>query len=258
MRLNKKHSITNLIVEKRLGIPPDYQYKALRGNNFLISNWHSNKFTVLKALSEFNKDARLLDLGIGSGNFEFLYANHVKNIVGIDYNDEAIAFVKKKLKAENVRNVKLICEDIRNLNHINFTYKFDFIIVVDALEHITISEAGRLIKTLRRLLVPQGRVCLITPNYKSHWIILEFFLDIFSWVPKQAGEQHLAKYYETNLVSIFVKNGFIKERVNSFNLFSFMIPIRTVSNFFSLLEIRVPLQIGPMLAGVFKLKSNEN
>jgi len=40
----------------------------------------------------------VLDLGTGSGNFELAYAKKLKKIVGVDYNDKLLAFLKNKLR----------------------------------------------------------------------------------------------------------------------------------------------------------------
>ncbi|KKQ53087.1 MAG: hypothetical protein UT19_C0017G0003 [Candidatus Woesebacteria bacterium GW2011_GWB1_39_10b] len=81
-----------IIIEKQLGIPGDYQYKALRSKNYLQSNWHRNKWLVIGNLLNQYKPEKVLDLGTGSGNFELIFSGMVKKIVGIDYNDEALNF----------------------------------------------------------------------------------------------------------------------------------------------------------------------
>src|SRR3989338_3765632 len=149
-----------VIVEKRLGIPADYQYRAIRRKNFLFSNWHFNKFTVLKRLANFDLESEILDLGTGSGNFELNYARYVKSIVGVDYHDEAIAFARKQIMSQNIKNVELICEDIRYLKRIKFAHKFDLIILVDVLEHISIKEGKLVIAHLTKLLKKDGSLCI--------------------------------------------------------------------------------------------------
>jgi len=171
---------TNIIIEKRLGIPPDYQWKSIRSKNSLKSNWHLNKFTVLQKLTGLNKSTRVLDLGIGSGNFELLYAGRVRSIVGIDYNDEAINFVEKKCKENKIKNVRLICADICELNSNKyFNLKFDLIIIVDVIEHLDFEDPEGFLEFLKGALASNGQVCVITPNYKSLWPLIEYLIDKF-------------------------------------------------------------------------------
>lgn len=240
-----------MIIEKKLGIPADYQYKAIRKKNFLFSNWHINKWSVLKDLVKFNRSTSVLDLGTGSGNFELIYSKEVKNILGIDYNNEALSFLKRQLMKNEIRNVKLICSDIRKLQKIKTKQKYNIAILVDVIEHININQASGVMKSLKRLLKPRGTICIITPNYRSLWLVIEYFLDKFTLVPKQAGAQHLAKYYPKNLNKLLNENGFRTIRIRTFNLFSFLIPFKSVAKYLSLLEVRIPIPIGNMLIGTF-------
>jgi len=86
------------IVEKELGIPPDYQYKAITEGVWLQKNWHRNKFNVMRDLLDTKKSKVVLDLGTGSGNFEMLFSSLFKTIIGVDYNNEALSFFKISIK----------------------------------------------------------------------------------------------------------------------------------------------------------------
>lgn len=240
-----------MIIEKKLGISADYQYRAIRRKNFLFSNWHFNKWAILKDFTKFNKSTSVLDLGTGSGNFELLYAREVKDVLGVDYNDDALDFLKKRLKIDGIKNVRLVCSDIRKLNKVRVTQKYDLIILVDVIEHISIDQAQGVIRSLRRFLKLNGQICIITPNYKSLWIIIEYFLDKFTLVPKQDGAQHLAKYYPQNLNKLFKENGFKTKQIRTFNLFSFLIPFKSIARKLSLLEVQIPFSVGNMLVGIF-------
>ena len=134
------------IVEKRLGIPPDYQHKALFESNFLQSNWHANKFTALSYCLDLSKNVCVLDLGAGSGNFEIIFAKRVKYITALDYHKEALDFVKSILKKNKINNVKSVYGDIRNLKKIKLMGIYDVILLVDVIEHIELDEADKMIK----------------------------------------------------------------------------------------------------------------
>lgn len=242
---------TNTIIEKRLGIPPDYQYKSIRSKNFFKSNWHLNKFAVLQKLTGLNKSTRVLDLGIGSGNFELLYAGKVKSIVGIDYNDEAINFIEKQCKDNKIKNVRLICADIRELNsskHSNF--KFDLIIIVDVIEHLDFKDPEGFLEFLKGALASNGQLCVITPNYKSLWPLMEYLIDKFRLSPKLGGQQHLVQYNKRTLTEFFTKGKFKLKTMSTFNLFSYLIPFKLISKKLALLEINIPIP-GNMLVATF-------
>jgi len=248
--MNKKSK--EEIVEKKLGIPPDYQYKAIRSKNILQKNWHRNKWEVLQNYIEFKPNMRVLDLGTGSGNFELEFADKVKGIVGVDYNDEALTFLQKKLDKNKIKNVKLIQMDVRD-EKISQLGKFDLIIMVDVIEHIKISDAKKLVRKMRNLLKSGGIVCIITPNYHSFWVLIEKVLDILTVIPKFDEEQHLAKYYRNNLIRLFRDANFELKSVSSFNLFSYVYPVDFLSQYVLRFELLMPVILGNLLVGTFRL-----
>jgi 2-polyprenyl-3-methyl-5-hydroxy-6-metoxy-1,4-benzoquinol methylase len=252
MKVRKKEET----VEEKLGIPPNYQYKALYESFFLQSNWHANKFTALDHCLNLNKKISILDLGAGSGNFEIIFGKRAKRITAVDYRKEALDFLASVLSKKRIRNVKFVECDIRNLNDIKNIGKYDLILLVDVIEHIQIEEADKMIKNLKKLLVPGGKICVITPNYNSLWIYFESILDKFTIVPHFKGHQHLAQYYPENLKKVFEKNGYTTSSIQSFNLFSFAIPIRFLSTFLCRLELNSNIKFGNLLLGVFKNEKN--
>jgi len=247
-----------LIAEKRIGISPDYQYRALNSSNFLQANWHNNKLVVLGKELSINKDSVVLDLGTGSGNFEFAFWKSVKKIIGVDYNDEALAFLSSELKKRNIGNVELRQCDIRNLASLTGLGKVDAIVIMDVIEHIRIEEAKKVVGNIRGLLNAGGAVYVITPNYRSPWRFIEVILDKVSVLPKLEDEQHLAKYHKKNLCQLFSDGGFKVRSFHSFNLFSFIIPGKKPASFFCKLELLCPFSVGNLIFGVFEKKENKN
>lgn len=246
-----KNKSAKVIVEKKLGIPPDYQYKALHGNNYLQANWHANKFTALNYCLNLNKKVSILDLGAGSGNFEMIFGKKVKRITAVDYHKEALDFLASELRKKRIKNVVVVVSDIRSLENNKHIGKYDLIVLVDVIEHIQMKEADKMIKNFKKLLVPGGSVCVVTPNYHSFWIYLEAILDKFTIVPHFGGHQHLAQYYPANLISIFQKNDFRPVYVKSFNLFSFVFPIRLIATLICKAELLSNIKFGNLLLGVF-------
>jgi 2-polyprenyl-3-methyl-5-hydroxy-6-metoxy-1,4-benzoquinol methylase len=247
MKVKKKEET----VEKKLGIPPNYQYKALYESFFLQSNWHANKFTALDYCLDLNKKVSILDLGAGSGNFEIIFGKRVKQITAVDYRKEALDFLASVLSKKRIRNVKLVECDIKNLNDIKNIGKYDLILLVDVIEHIQMEEADKMIKNLKKLLVPGGKICVITPNYNSLWIYFESILDKFTIVPHFKGHQHLAQYHYDNLTKIFQKNNFTSQYIKSFNLLAFAFPFRLLATFICKIELKSNIKFGNLLLGVF-------
>lgn len=250
--MNTKKNSKKQIVEKELGIPADYQYKALRTSNFLQANWHANKLTAIEYVMDFNKKMRVLDVGAGSGNFELLFSKKFKSIDALDYHKEALDFLKLKVDELKIKNIKYIHSNIQSMSTSRKIGTYDLILMVDVIEHIRMREAKEMIKFYKKILSPNGKICIITPNYHSLWIYIEEILDKFTIVPHFAGQQHLAQYHPANLEKIFKDNGFKMVRLASFNSFSFIAPFRQLSTFITKLEISSKMKFGNLLMGVFE------
>lgn len=238
------------IVEKELGIPADYQYKAIRSSNFIQSNWHKNKMFVVNLLSHLNKNMKVLDLGTGSGNFELLFHSRVKKIVGVDYNDEALEFLKGRLESRKIKNVTLENADLRNFK-LSKNQSFDLIIMIDVIEHLDYDDVKSLFTRFKKYLNKNGKVIIVTPNYKSLWPLLEYAFDYLGLAPKFREHQHLSKLYKSNLVELIAKNKFKLEKVCTFNLFSYLIPNSKLSEKFCLMETKIPVPAGNLITVVF-------
>lgn len=238
------------IIEKKLAIPPDYQYKAIRSANFFQASWHKNKLTVIDELLRTNRAMSVLDLGTGSGNFELEFAKRVKKIVGVDYNDEALGFLKEQLKIQKIKNVDLIYSDIRNITQ-KLKGAFDAIVITDTIEHIPTDDARIVIRKLKHTLAPGGRAYVITPNYTSLWYVIELILDRYTIVPKLHGQQHLAKYSKTSLNDLFIQEGYTHVYSGSFNLVSYLTPYDGLNKLLCRIELQSPLPIGNLLVGIY-------
>ncbi len=243
----------NNIVEKKLGIPPNYQYRALHGSNYLQSNWHANKLEVLRfVVQNFQSGGVTLDLGPGSGNYEYSFADKFAQIVAVDYHKEALDFMSATLKSKRISNVSLIHSDIRDTKSYSHMGKFDFVTMVDVIEHIPMADAQTLIRNLHSLMNPGGKICIITPNYQSGWSIMEKILDKMTIVPHFDGQQHLAQYHPQNLRRLFEQNNFLTRLVGTFNTLSFLVPYRRLSERLAVTEIQTGFKYGNLLVGIFE------
>ncbi|KKU12266.1 MAG: hypothetical protein UX19_C0003G0021 [Candidatus Woesebacteria bacterium GW2011_GWA1_45_8] len=250
----KVQKIKGPIVEKKLKIAPDYQFRAISQGNFFQKNWHKNKMLATKTLVNLDKKTTVLDLGTGSGNFELFFAREFKKIVGVDYNDEALYFLDKTLRKRDITNVDLILADIRKLNSLDIG-KFDLIVAIDVLEHLKLPQVKSLIKSLKKFLNKGGKVLIITPNYKSSWVLVEYLFDLLRLAPKFREEQHLSRLYRKNLEEIIEGYGFKIEKICSFNFPSFLLPVRSLSEKLCLMEMSVPFPFSHLIAVVFSKKS---
>jgi 2-polyprenyl-3-methyl-5-hydroxy-6-metoxy-1,4-benzoquinol methylase len=243
-----------MIIEKQLGIKGDYQYQAINSKNYLQKNWHLNKFNLLDEIFKNEKNISsktVLDLGTGSGNFELIFYKKFKYIIGVDYNDEALEFLKSKLESQKIDNVELITKDIKYIEEIGKECLFDYIVLIDIIEHLRNEDGKNLVSKLHKLLNKNGRVIVITPNYKSMWIYIEKILDLLPLLPKFEGEQHLTKYDISslnNLFSPYFKNYFC----TTFNTFSYLFPVSKLNKLVSLVEYNYQSKYGNLLLSIYE------
>ncbi len=241
------------IIEKELGIKGDYQYQALRSNNFFQANWHANKLAVVDYLIKKYQPQTILDLGAGSGNLELTFASQVKKITAVDYNDEAVSFLKKQLKKNQISNVRVKQSDLADTKTLESLGWFDLIIMVDVLEHLELSVSEKLLSTFKKLLTKEGVVVIITPNYQSFWPVLERFVDRFTSIPDLGHCQHISQFTPENIIPLFTKKKFNLQLLGTFNTWSFFLPSKKLSASLAKMEIGLPFKWGNLLLAVFKI-----
>lgn len=127
-----------------------------------------------------HKDARILDIGCGYGEFlYFLQSQGYSNLRGIDLNRQHV----RTGRAFGVRN--LWCGDSREF--LKTTRRsFDFISALDVLEHIPKGEVLHFLRLIRRALVPGGIFLCQVPNLAGFYTPL-FYMDFTHETPFTAA-----------------------------------------------------------------------
>lgn len=236
------------IIERILSIPGDYQYKALNTGLWPQRNWHINKFTALEAVLNFSDEIEILDLGSGSGNFELIFSKKVKSITAVDYNDEALLFLRNKLTEEDIHNVTLVEADIKNLLEETVkNRKYNYVVLVDVIEHLILNECVLLLENIKSLLKKDGSVVVVTPNYKSSWVFIERLLDEFKLVPKLNNAQHLTKFDLRMLNSTLGSCGFYCSRWFTFNSVSYLLPFKSINKYLLKIEKKYLGELGCLI-----------
>lgn len=133
------------------------------------SEFPQNYFTyqfggaIINKLKKYFKKAKtVLDYGCGTG---FLIPHLLRlnlKVTGIDYSEKSIASVNEKFRdKKNFEGAFLVN------NLINKNQKFDAIIVVEVVEHLTDEFLGKEINNIKKLLEPNGIVIFTTPNEEN-------------------------------------------------------------------------------------------
>ncbi len=101
---------------------------------------------------------RLLEVGYGSGVFQYELASRGRLSVGVDIHAYG-ARVGKQFAEDGVAS-RLVCGDAGNLPFVDGC--FDRIVIVSVLEFVL--DPGLCLRQCRRLLAPGGRLLLLTPR----------------------------------------------------------------------------------------------
>lgn len=206
---------------------------------------------LLKVFSRYGlKGKKILDLGCGTGTHAIILAKRGYNVVGIDRSSEMIKHAREKAKKDNVKNVKFISADIRN---IKLDYKFDAVISMFAVMGY-MNESEDLVKvfrTAKKLLNKKGlflfdiwngfAVLEDRPKYKikkvkekdetmirvtkpkMDWLnnAVDINFELFRAVNKRlirvAGENHRMRFFFPQEIFYFMKaSGFSKIELRPF------------------------------------------
>jgi len=112
------------------------------------------------------KDKDVLDAGCGLGGKTVYYAqNGCKSIIGIDMDEIRINYSKQFAESKETSNVQFKTAD---LNALPFdSNKFDIIFLNDVVEHLRKPILMNAFKECKRVIKPNGRICLEFPPWTS-------------------------------------------------------------------------------------------
>jgi cyclopropane fatty-acyl-phospholipid synthase-like methyltransferase len=109
-----------------------------------------------------DKDARILDLGCGSGHFlHFLLSRGYRNPVGVEQDVELASFVRASITPS------VISADMFTFLESEKAANWKTVSLNDVVEHLNKSDAIRLLKLVGRILTEDGQVFIKTNNMSS-------------------------------------------------------------------------------------------
>lgn len=139
----------------------------------------------IEKLSQLDKEtAKILDFGCGDG-FLLKMMNDVgcKDLSGIDYSAKAISFAKVLLP----QNIKLFSDNLVDNNPFPDN-NFDYIFMVEVLEHIPPKDVENLLNVLKKILKPGGKLIITVPSKK---------------IPL-ASDSHHYQHFDKNTLEIYL------------------------------------------------------
>jgi 2-polyprenyl-3-methyl-5-hydroxy-6-metoxy-1,4-benzoquinol methylase len=128
------------------------------------------------SLLPIEKDARILDLGCGCGEFLYFLQRHgYRNSSGVDLSDRQID-VGRSLGVQNLRRGEI------GAVVAGASEEFDFISAIDVLEHVPKNEVVALLERIYLALRSDGRFVCQVPNLAAFYSPL-FYMDFSHETP---------------------------------------------------------------------------
>lgn len=202
-------------------IPDSFYDDIAKRKKGMRSFWHYHKFNRIIDVIKTPSNS-ILDIGCFAGTFlGMINSNKVHNQFGIDILEEKISYANQKY-GTSFR--KFYHYNDFTIDFIHHDTKFDYITIIEVIEHLTHDEIKSILEFASRNLKTNGKLILTTPNYLSIWPIQEIILNTLSKVKYE--DQHITRFNYFNF------NKKIKEIYNEFNN-HFTIDFKTTTHFIS-------------------------
>lgn len=229
-------------------IPPGYYFDALLKGPAIQRFWHQNKFMAIA--NKIVPGNKVLDFGCGPGSFLYILGRNTHDIraIGVDIAEEQINFAKSHVLSSNTSNdISFMCLKESN-NKLPFDdNSFDVVTSIEVIEHIHPFLAQQSLLEMQRVLRDNGRLLLTTPNYRSHWPVIEWVVNKISSV--KYHDQHINKFTPNSLIKFIESSGF---EVCEISTFFFVAPFVTVisnhlANWIHAVERKISIRLGSLI-----------
>ena len=190
-------------------IPGAYQLDALLRGRPLQRAWHRARLDLVARVLPPARDSLSLDLAAGAGILTWRF--RAAPVVSVDLRMDACRTIR--------RHTPGAWAAVAELGGLPFpAATFSQLYFLETLEHLTPDEGRRILEEVRRVSRPGARCLITTPNYRSHWVAIEWLLDALRLTPRLADGQHVSRYDSVTLARAAEAAGWRIVRLGSFNL----------------------------------------
>lgn len=197
--MNNTFSLKQQAQEKEYSFPYHYidlkcdEFKYLHGIAYL------NYVNLVISLIEEKPSLKILDAGCGDARlcFEIKKKFPKSKVYGVDFSKNAIGFAK----AFNPE-VKFYTRDLRKFN---INHKFDYIFLVETLEHIVPSDIDTILNNLSKNLSKNGKLVVTVPSK-----LLSLGDKHYQHFDKDSLEKLLSEHFKVKKIFGNGKRGFYR------------------------------------------------
>lgn len=173
----------------------------------IIAEWRHNKALNLMGTDQAGKT--ILDIGCGLHPY-FLKKTAFSHKFGVDASiDGNFTLDNIEIKKVDLDSAELPFED-------NY---FDVITMLAVIEHIYPENVLAVLRQLRRVLKPDGKLIITTPSPWADWLLRA--MAKMKMISSEEIDDHKAAYSHSDMVKMMVDAGFEKPRIKAgyFELF---------------------------------------
>jgi ubiquinone/menaquinone biosynthesis C-methylase UbiE len=190
-------------------IPGNYQLDAMLRGWPLQRAWHRARLDLVSQVLPPEGDRSSLDLAAGAGLLTWRFPESAP--ISIDMRLEAC----RAVRAHTPRAHAIVA----GLERLPFRpATFSRLYFLETIEHLTADEGRRVLEEVRRVARHDARCLVTTPNYRSHWILLEWLIDALHLTPPMIEGQHVSRYDSASLRRMLEGSGWRVLQLGSFNL----------------------------------------
>lgn len=154
--LNRRGSSLSARLVRYTGKSPHF----IHPKHLVDAHWHS------WYLGHLSPGDIVLDVGCANGAHTVKTARQVKRVIGIDYDVSQLTLAADTVRRRGLDNVHLFAWDLTRA----FPFadaSFDAVLFLDVLEHL--EPRLDVLREIRRVLKPQGRLLVSAPNRDTSW-----------------------------------------------------------------------------------------
>jgi 2-polyprenyl-3-methyl-5-hydroxy-6-metoxy-1,4-benzoquinol methylase len=186
----------------------DYEWKSFYNGTLVQKKWKQWIASKVTELVGDVHDKSVLDIGCGSSPLGMSLRSG--GYIGIDIDRDKINFMSNN----RTNNCSFYCCSAQNLD-IFYRNDFDVVLMVEIIEHFnSYYEAGTAIKEINKVLKPNGRLIIATPNFRSiTGIAMNKTYEII--YPDAYAHEHNIRFGKDSLKVLCESYGFKLENIKS-------------------------------------------